>query len=455
MEYIFIKSTKQALQGYGTIYIRTRANKLNRKYSTGVVLRETDWKKYRSLQYVSSRMITPMGINFGQLATLLSVIKITLEADFDPDKAASTIRSIKAKVLNGEQLPTKGNTKTECLFSNYIEQYIEELKNGSRQRKGTSSLVSNGYITNIKTLLNNIRKYENERNVKLTLENITMDFQRDFLKWLTDKGHRPNTIHSTLSRIRSIMSAAYESKLTRTEDFHNSQFVPQGELVDHIYLTKNQVDELISFDLSSPETIREHILNANVNDTTKKKWLSRITTKYATQLANSKDEFVIGCLTGQRISDYKRISLKMLIDIDNTEFISLIQEKTGKKVLIPLDKRVKEILMKHNGSLPHINDSTFNRNLKFIAELIGWTYEAKIDRHRMGFKSGPRFCDMLCSHTARRTFATIAYSEGVPLRSIMTITGHTTESSLRKYLKLQPEEKAIIAAKDFERIMQL
>ena len=251
------------------------------------------------------------------------------------------------------------------------------------------------------------------------------------------------------------MSAAYESKLTRTEDFHNSQFVPQGELVDHIYLTKNQVDELISFDLSSPETIREHILNANVNDTTKKKWLSRITTKYATQLANSKDEFVIGCLTGQRISDYKRISLKMLIDIDNTEFISLIQEKTGKKVLIPLDKRVKEILMKHNGSLPHINDSTFNRNLKFIAELIGWTYEAKIDRHRMGFKSGPRFCDMLCSHTARRTFATIAYSEGVPLRSIMTITGHTTESSLRKYLKLQPEEKAIIAAKDFERIMQL
>ena len=41
------------------------------------------------------------------------------------------------------------------------------------------------------------------------------------------------------------------------------------------------------------------------------------------------------------------------------------------------------------------------------------------------------------------------------IRSIMAITGHTTESSLRKYLKLQPEEKAIIAAKDFERIMQL
>lgn len=38
-------------------------------------------------------------------------------------------------------------------------------------------------------------------------------------------------------------------------------------------------------------------------------------------------------------------------------------------------------------------------------------------------------CDMVTSHTARRSFATNAYRAGIPSLSIMQITGHTTESS--------------------------
>ena len=58
--------------------------------------------------------------------------------------------------------------------------------------------------------------------------------------------------------------------------------------------------------------------------------------------------FVVGCLTGQRISDYKRINAKMIVTLtDGNRYIKLKQEKTGNTVYIPLDYRVDDILNKY------------------------------------------------------------------------------------------------------------
>jgi integrase len=40
------------------------------------------------------------------------------------------------------------------------------------------------------------------------------------------------------------------------------------------------------------------------------------------------------------------------------------------------------------------------------------------------------------SHTARRSFATNLYLQGYPAIEIMKITGHKTESSFLKYIKV-------------------
>ncbi|KAB5286527.1 tyrosine-type recombinase/integrase, partial [Bacteroides stercoris] len=77
------------------------------------------------------------------------------------------------------------------------------------------------------------------------------------------------------------------------------------------------------------------------------------------------------------------------------------------------------------------------------------------DEKRLNPKRGRRFCDMLLSHTARRSFATNAYKAGVPLPSIQAITGHSSEAQLRRYLKLDAEEKAVIALKDFKGIIKI
>ncbi len=55
--------------------------------------------------------------------------------------------------------------------------------------------------------------------------------------------------------------------------------------------------------------------------------------------------------------------------------------------------------------------------------------------------------ELVCTHTARRSFATNAYKAGVPTIAIMKITGHTQESTFLRYIKVSAEENAEMLAK--------
>jgi hypothetical protein len=59
-------------------------------------------------------------------------------------------------------------------------------------------------------------------------------------------------------------------------------------------------------------------------------------------------------------------------------------------------------------------------------------------RHTENFKKH----ELITTHTARRSFATNAYLQNVPTISIMKITGHRTEKSFLKYIKISQEDNA-------------
>jgi len=48
------------------------------------------------------------------------------------------------------------------------------------------------------------------------------------------------------------------------------------------------------------------------------------------------------------------------------------------------------------------------------------------------------------THTTRRSFCTKMYLMGVPVMTIMSISGHKTEKSFRSYIKASGEEHAKI-----------
>lgn len=143
----------------------------------------------------------------------------------------------------------------------------------------------------------------------------------------------------------------------------------------------------------------------------------------------------------------------MIETLNDRQFIKLVQQKTKKQVYIPLDSRVKQILDKYNGKLPYVSTKTFREHLHLIGELLGWTKKVAFDSVENA--ENLRFCDMLTTHTARRSFATNAYSAGIGIASIIAVTGHSSERSFRTYLRLDVQDKATMAADNFKDFIQM
>lgn len=60
---------------------------------------------------------------------------------------------------------------------------------------------------------------------------------------------------------------------------------------------------------------------------------------------------------------------------------------------------------------------------------------------------------LVSSHTARRSFATYEYLAGTPVMTIMAITGHRSEKSFLRSIKITPDEHAKLLKKHWEKRM--
>ena len=86
------------------------------------------------------------------------------------------------------------------------------------------------------------------------------------------------------------------------------------------------------------------------------------------------------------------------------------------------------------------------------ARLAGISESVQLSKVKGGkdYKCTKEKYDFIVNHTARRSFATNMYLMGtVPIKSIMSITGHRTEDNFMKYIKLDADSHAKIVAKAF------
>jgi len=221
-----------------------------------------------------------------------------------------------------------------------------------------------------------------------------------------------NTIGKKIQTLKIFLNAAKEEGKNTFEAYRRKKFVAMTEESETIYLNEAELTKIYEHDFSK-DPINEQI----------------------------RDLFLVSCWTGCRFSDISQITPENVSD----GFIHMKQYKTGKKVLIPLHPVVTAILNKYMGKLPEVTtNQQFNRALKDIAEA------AKIDEmtHKAITKGGIKVStsykkfQLVTTHTARRSFATNLYKSGFPSISIMAITGHVTEKSFLKYIKVTPDEHA-------------
>jgi integrase len=125
--------------------------------------------------------------------------------------------------------------------------------------------------------------------------------------------------------------------------------------------------------------------------------------------------------------------------------IRSINDKTGHRVIVPINPRVNAILEKYGGKLPpKVADVIMNRYIKKIAEKaeIFGRVDYVITRGGKREEWVLERWEMISNHTARRTFITNALKAGVDPVAVMQLAGIKKYSTLMRYNKREIDETA-------------
>jgi site-specific recombinase XerD len=332
-----------------------------------------------------------------------------------------------------------------------FKKFISETRNGKRLQKN-GKMVSASGLKNYEALLSNLVKFfasgPNEflinTNYKYSKRNFDKEkrtykrFYKQFTDFLYAKGCTDNYVGMLVKTMRSFFIYLQNAKGFETGGFYR-EFYANREETPVVVLSREQLQFMI-MDQQFEEKLLPH-------------------------LKVSKDVFVVGCTIGLRFSDLMTLTLKNLEKIDDKVYICTKSKKTSTYTRIKLPDYAIQVMNRYKGRqktlLPVISLNQFNKNLKALGELAGWTYETGKERSKRGVrkeikKNGKayRFCDLMSSHVMRRTAITTLLIHGMPESMVRKISGHTANSKeFYKYVKYSETflDQATDAA--FERLM--
>jgi integrase len=158
-------------------------------------------------------------------------------------------------------------------------------------------------------------------------------------------------------------------------------------------------------------------------------------------LEKVRDMFVLSCNLGQRYSDMIRISPENF----RNGIFSIVQQKTGNKCYVPIntmsiDSRITfAILDKYCYYAPYSGDiNNYNSYLHQLLYHIGEDFmdDIFIDNKINGVitRDSKRRYELISSHSARRSFATINTLRNIPRNKILRATGHSSEKAFNRYI---------------------
>lgn len=406
--YIRTKKT----QGETPLYFRVRSKKygVDIKLASDIVVDIEKWNKSQSsLIELKRYRSTKAG---SEVYDKISKIESVVNERINPSITAAEVH----KAINSILYPSNNNTMDSNVIS-WAYEYLNIVK-GEGLKRNT--------ICNMKMAINSFERFVKDTGEVMTFESITILLIRKLTSYMKDR-YSVNTIACYLKNLKTILNKARIEGITEKRyDFIQPKYVD----TESIYLTLEDLDKI----------------NA-VN-------LNKMPKKYAI----ARDIFMIGVYTAQRVSDYNNINKdsikhytdnvivkdiatengqnKEVLSIKEREYytIEIIQKKTGKRVIIPAKSELMDILNKYDFNIPKIDDCTLNLHIKEIAKMAG------LDE-RCTSTMQPKY-ELISSHTARRTGATLMYLAGIDAYDICSITGHSSIKMLNKYIKAKELEVA-------------
>lgn len=307
------------------------------------------------------------------------------------------------------------NGSVKLSFLDYFQDYINRTVNGERINPKSKMPIRASGVRGYQTTLGHLKTFSQIWKRKLDFESIDLEFHKDFTKYLTVAPVllAANTVGSHIQRIKAVLSEATERQKNTNMIFKSRYFVKQSENADTIFLDVPELSELRALDLSAIK-----------------------------RLENVRDLFLIGCYTGMRFSDFSVLKAELIID----KRVKIRQSKTGDEVVIPIHPIVSSIIEKYGGIIPKaLSNEKMNAYLKEIGklcEILCKTETKSITKGGSKISLTVPKWQLLTTHTARRSFATNEFLAGTPTLTIMAITGHKTEKSFLKYIRVTRDQHA-------------
>lgn len=237
--------------------------------------------------------------------------------------------------------------------------------------------------------------------------------------------HHINTVSKDFDTIRKVIKEAeVEDNIDVNKKYQSDAFYIKKIVSDEISLSLDEIKKIYELDLGK-DTVGMNIV---------------------------RDNFILACYTGIRWGNWA-IKKENIVTIEGRKMIKLVTEKNYSTCLIPLHPIALDILKKYNFDLQTISDQKTNKYVKILGEMAGLTNVVLLKDSKAGkvVTTDNRKCDEISTHTARRTFVTIALVEWkVPPQYVMQITGHKTERQLYEYARIDKNFAALEMARIFD-----
>lgn len=337
----------------------------------------------------------------------LRLIKAELTKLFDMTQIAPEKNSI-IQILNetcNKELPVTIEPET----SDFFEMFDKFLK----VRK-----FSYDRTKHFKSVVNQWKRYEAKRSIKITFDFITVDVLRDFEKYLSEESTKPkannkpdeqvispkgnNTIHKIMAMTRAFWNFAKkdlnQNGIEIKYPFGSEGYQVPGDVYGApIYITKEE---------------RNILFNAKLD---------------IERLERVRDIFVFQCLIGARVGDLCKLTTA---NIQNG-ILTYIPRKTkdGKPVAVtvPLSNNALEILSRYDYPdgrlLPFITDQRYNVYIKELFKKVEINRTVTRLNPTTGEPEQVKLCDIASSHMARRAFIGNLYGK-VDSGIISSMSGH-------------------------------
>jgi integrase len=288
-------------------------------------------------------------------------------------------------------------------FISFIEQYIER----------NTHIKAPNTIKQYANTLRLLKDFAREKNRNVDFEDINLGFHTEFRGYMNELGYSDAYFGNQIKFIRLFMNEATEQGINTQIMFKSKKFSSPTPDVTKIYLTEEEITRIQRVNLGDnrPMTI-------------------------------IRDLFIVACRTGLRFSDL--IRLKPSNFMEQEKILRIETQKTGAIVYIPLAPDVLRICQRYNFSFPRITNTVFNISIKRIACMAGIEDDIEVVMRRGNEQISEiiKKYKLVSAHTARRSFATNAYLANVPSIAIMRITGHNTEKSFMRYIRIASENNA-------------